>query len=663
MAKIDTIVDASGYAKPAIFIDVEGDEWEETIDRSTTLVKECELSAEEIVKKIADAGIVGLGGACFPTQVKLCPPPSFKAECVIINAVECEPYLTADHQLMLEHAEEIMVGVSILMKAVKVNKAFIGIENNKPDAIELMTKVASSYAGIEVVPLKVKYPQGGEKQLIDAITKRQVASGALPISTGAVVQNVGTAFAVYEAVQKNKPLFERVITVTGKSVAKPSNFLARIGTPMKQLIDACGGLPEDTGKVIGGGPMMGKALVNIEVPTAKGSSGILIMNQKEAKRGEAQTCIRCAKCVSACPMGLEPYLLGALSENGDFETMEKERIMDCIECGSVSLSPHVHGGDSVQKNMYGVLIALIPAFLVSLYFFGLGALIVTATSVAACLFFEWAIGKYLMKKPTTTICDGSAIITGVLLAFNLPSNLPIWIIILGALFAIGVGKMSFGGLGCNPFNPALAGRVFLLLSFPVQMTSWPVVGQLTAYTDATTGATPLALMKQAIHAADKSAAMDALNQIPDALSLLIGQNGGCLGEVSALALLIGLVYMLWKKIITWHIPVSILATVFIFAGIMHLADPEKYVSPILQLLSGGLMLGAVFMATDYVTSPMSKKGMLIYGVCIGLLTVVIRLFGAYPEGMSFAILIMNAFTPLINTYCKPKRFGEVAKKK
>ena len=334
VAKIDTIVDASGYAKPAIFIDVEGDEWEETIDRSATLVKECELPAEEIVKKIADAGIVGLGGACFPTQVKLCPPPSFKAECVIINAVECEPYLTADHQLMLEHAEEIMVGVSILMKAVKVNKAFIGIENNKPDAIELMTKVASSYAGIEVVPLKVKYPQGGEKQLIDAITKRQVASGALPISTGAVVQNVGTAFAVYEAVQKNKPLFERVITVTGKSVAKPSNFLARIGTPMKQLIDACGGLPEDTGKVIGGGPMMGKALVNIEVPTAKGSSGILIMNRKEAKRGEAQTCIRCAKCVSACPMGLEPYLLGALSENGDFETMEKERIMDCIECGS-----------------------------------------------------------------------------------------------------------------------------------------------------------------------------------------------------------------------------------------------------------------------------------------------------------------------------------------
>lgn len=334
VAKIDTIVDASGYAKPAIFIDVEGDEWEESIDRTDTLVKECALSSEEIVKKIAEAGIVGLGGACFPTQVKLCPPPAFKAECVIINAVECEPYLTADHELMLEHAEEIMVGVSILMKAVKVNKAFIGIENNKPDAIQLMTKVAGSYAGIEVVPLQVKYPQGGEKQLIDAITARQVASGALPISTGAVVQNVGTAFAVYQAVQKNKPLFERVVTVTGKSLTHPGNFLARIGTPMQQLIDACGGLPADTGKIIGGGPMMGKALVNTDVPTAKGSSGILIMTQKEARRGETHTCIRCAKCVSACPMGLEPWLLSAYADNGDFESMEKERTMDCIECGS-----------------------------------------------------------------------------------------------------------------------------------------------------------------------------------------------------------------------------------------------------------------------------------------------------------------------------------------
>jgi electron transport complex protein RnfD len=324
----------------------------------------------------------------------------------------------------------------------------------------------------------------------------------------------------------------------------------------------------------------------------------------------------------------------------------------------VSLSPHVHSGDSVQKNMYGVLIALAPAFIASLCFFGLGALVVTATSVLACVFFEWAIEKFLMKKATTTVCDGSAILTGVLLAFNMPSNLPLWIVIIGALFAIGVCKMTFGGLGNNLFNPALAGRAFLLLSFPVQMTTWPVSGQLTSYLDAETAATPLSLMSQAIHG-DAS----ALSQLPSAWELFIGQNGGCLGEVSAIALLIGLVYMLVRRIITWHIPVSILVTVFVFGSIMHAADPTKYVDGLTQLLSGGLMLGAIFMATDYVTSPMNPKGQLIYGVCIGLLTVIIRLFGAYPEGMSFAILIMNAFTPLINTYIKPKRFGEVAKKK
>ncbi|MCD8079507.1 MAG: RnfABCDGE type electron transport complex subunit D [Bacteroides sp.] len=324
----------------------------------------------------------------------------------------------------------------------------------------------------------------------------------------------------------------------------------------------------------------------------------------------------------------------------------------------VSLSPHVHSGDSIQKNMYGVLIALVPALLASLYFFGLGALIVTGVSVAACLFFEWVIVKFLFKRETTTLMDGSAAITGVLLAFNLPSNLPVWIIILGALFAIGVSKMSFGGLGNNLFNPALAGRVFLLLSFPAQMTTWPVVGQLTAYTDAATGATPLAVIKSLKYGVP----VEAMDQF-STWGLFLGSKAGSLGEVSAVALLLGLAYMLWKKIITWHIPVSILATVFVFAGIMHLADPTVYVSPVYHLITGGLMLGAIFMATDYVTSPMSKKGMIVYGVAIGLLTMVIRLFGAYPEGMSFAILIMNAFTPLINTYFKPKRFGEVAKKK
>ncbi|KAA6336330.1 Electron transport complex subunit RnfC [termite gut metagenome] len=333
VAKIDLATDASGYAQSAVFIDVEGDEWEETIDRSETLVRECTLTSEEIIKRIADAGITGMGGASFPTHVKLMPPSPFKAECVIINVAECEPYLTADHQLMLEHAEEILVGVSLLMKAMKVDKAFIGIENNKPDAIQLMTKEVSQFVGINVVPLKVKYPQGSEKQLVEAITGRQINKGALPVSVGVVVQNLATTFAVYQAVQKNKPLVERVVTVTGKSLVNPSNVMVRIGTPVHRLIDICGGLPQDTGKIIGGGPMMGKALINTDVPITKCCSGILIMNRKEAERSEVQNCIRCAKCVDACPMGLEPYLLSALAEKNNFERMEEENTMDCIECG------------------------------------------------------------------------------------------------------------------------------------------------------------------------------------------------------------------------------------------------------------------------------------------------------------------------------------------
>ncbi len=337
--KVDTVVDASGYAKPAVYITVEGDEWEESIDRSTKLVttkEKPELTPEDIIAKIKNAGIVGMGGACFPTHVKLSPPPGSKPEWVIINAVECEPYLTADHRLMLEKANEVLVGVDLLMRAGKVNKAYIGIEENKPDAIALLEeKCKVLYPNIEIVPLKTKYPQGGEKQLIDAVVRRQVpAPPALPVSVGAIVQNVGTAFAVYEAVMKNKPLFERVVTVTGKSLKQPSNLLVRMGTPMSQLIDACGGLPEDTGKVIGGGPMMGKALRNTEVPICKGSSGVLIMNDKEAKRAEPQTCIRCAKCVGACPMGLEPYLLATLSSKQLWDKAMKEDVVSCIECGS-----------------------------------------------------------------------------------------------------------------------------------------------------------------------------------------------------------------------------------------------------------------------------------------------------------------------------------------
>lgn len=338
VSKIDAIVDASGYRRPAIFIDVEGDEWEESIDRSpelVTLKDRPELTAEEIVAKVKAAGIVGMGGATFPCHVKLTPPPGTKAECVIINAVECEPYLTADHRLMLEKPEEILVGVDLIMKAVGVKKGYIGIENNKPDAIALLTEKAAAYPHIEIVPLQVKYPQGGEKQLIAAVTGREVpAPPALPISVGAVVQNVGTTFAIYEAVMKNKPLFERVITVTGKSLKQPSSLLARVGTPMGQLIDECGGLPEDTGKVIGGGPMMGKTLMNLDVPVCKGSSGLLILNEKESRRAEIQPCIRCAKCVSACPMGLEPYLLATASSLRNWELAEANDITSCIECGS-----------------------------------------------------------------------------------------------------------------------------------------------------------------------------------------------------------------------------------------------------------------------------------------------------------------------------------------
>ncbi len=326
---------------------------------------------------------------------------------------------------------------------------------------------------------------------------------------------------------------------------------------------------------------------------------------------------------------------------------------------TISLSPHVHSGDSVKKNMYGVIIALIPALAVSLWVFGLGALIVTVTAIAASVLFEYLIEKYLLKVPST-ISDGSAIITGLLLAFNMPSNLPIWIIIIGALVAIGIGKMSFGGLGNNPFNPALVGRVFLLISFPVQMTSWPLpMTNTTSYLDATTGATPLGIVKEGL--ANGTPLSELMSQIPSFVDMLLGKMGGSAGEVAALAILLGLAFMLYRKIITWHIPVSVLGTIAVFAGILNFANPEAYARPLFHLLTGGALLGAVFMATDYVTSPMTNKGMIIFGVGIGIITVLIRVFGAYPEGMSFAILIMNAFVPLIDRYVKPKSFGEKIK--
>ncbi len=322
---------------------------------------------------------------------------------------------------------------------------------------------------------------------------------------------------------------------------------------------------------------------------------------------------------------------------------------------TVSPSPHVHSEDTVQKLMYGVIIAMLPAMAVSFFVFGINAVYVTLLAVASCVFVEFAVTKYLLKREPS-ILDGSAVITGILLAFNVPSSLPWWAIVIGSIVAIGIGKSAFGGLGNNPFNPALVGRVFLLISFPVQMTNWPVPFESRfQFLDATTGATPLAIIKEGIDAGIPISELMA--KIPAYMSLLLGGLGGSIGEVSALALIVGLFYMLWKKIITWHIPVSMLAIIFIFTGILWLINPERFMDPAFHLLTGGVLLGAIFMATDYVTSPMTVKGMLIYGTGIGFITVVIRTFGSYPEGVSFAILIMNGFVPLMNKYIKPKRFG------
>lgn len=344
--KVDTAIDATGYRKPAIYINVEGDEWEESIDRSETLEtldKHPELTPEEIVNRIKVAGVTGMGGAGFPTFIKLCPPPTAKAECVILNGVECEPYITSDYRLMMEHADEILVGLDLLMKGAKVERGYIGIEDNKPEAIKLFEQKTANDPRVEIVALAKKYPQGGEKQLVDAVINRQVpAPPAIPVNVGAIVQNVGTAFAVYQAVMKNKPLFERYTTVTGKQLKNPGNFLVRIGTPMRELIDLCGGMPEGDNKVLAGGPMMGKSVVSTDVTVCKGTNSITILTDADAHRKAAQPCIRCGKCVSACPMGLEPYLLATLSSFKEWERLEAEQVTSCISCGSCQFTCPSH---------------------------------------------------------------------------------------------------------------------------------------------------------------------------------------------------------------------------------------------------------------------------------------------------------------------------------
>lgn len=336
---VDNVPDAGNIRRPAVTIKVEGDEWEDGIDCTEGFRKaDASLDGAEIIKRIAAAGIVGMGGATFPTQVKLSVPPGKKAEYLVINGVECEPYLTADHRVMMEKGEELLEGIRLLAKALGVAKSYIGIENNKPDAIAHLSQLAVGDAGIEVVPLKVKYPQGGEKQLIAAVTGREVPSGGLPLDVGVVVQNVGTAVAVYEAVVKNKPLVERIVTVTGKTLGKPSNLRVRVGTPVSSLIEHCGGLPDSAGKVIGGGPMMGRAMSNLDCPVTKGTSGILVMDGAQAVRRAPEACIKCAKCVEICPMGLEPYILYKLGVRNRFPEMEEYYATDCIECGSCSFT-------------------------------------------------------------------------------------------------------------------------------------------------------------------------------------------------------------------------------------------------------------------------------------------------------------------------------------
>lgn len=346
VAKIDTSIDATGYRQPVIIINVEGDEWEEGIDRSSELESmeaHPELTAEEIIERIKIAGITGMGGASFPTFIKLCPPPTAKAECIIVNAVECEPYITADYRLMMEHAAEILVGLKLLMKAAKVEKGYIGIEENKPKAIQLLTELTSEDSQITIVPLEMKYPQGGEKQLVDAVIGRQVpAPPAIPVNVGAIVQNVGTVFAVYQAVMKHKPLFERYTTVTGEHIKQPGNFLVRMGTPFKDLIAACGGLPEGDNKVLAGGPMMGKSVISLEVPVTKGTNSITVLTDADAHRKPIEPCIRCGKCVEVCPMGLEPYLLATLSAFKHYERLEHEDVVSCISCGSCQFTCPSH---------------------------------------------------------------------------------------------------------------------------------------------------------------------------------------------------------------------------------------------------------------------------------------------------------------------------------
>ena len=593
---------------------------------------------------------------------------------------------------MLENTENIIEGAEIIKKILNVKNIHIGIEANKPDAYK---KFAGSDSFLKPVMLKVKYPQGAEKQLIDAVTGRRIPPGKLPMDVGVVVVNAGTVFAIYEAVVYGKPLIDRIVTVSGGGIKTPKNLKCKTGTIWSAIINYCGGISQETRRLIMGGPMMGVAQFTDDVPFIKGVSGILALTEHEVKFAEEEPCIRCGKCIRGCPMNLMPSEINRACDMVQPERLYKLNLSDCIECGTCSYicpankksfrrleninyaqrsgrkkmslqsdrkmfevicCPHISRHEDIAHTMLDVVIALVPAIIFSFIFFRWQALYTIALTTAFCVAIEYLISKIFLKK--NTVKDYSAVVTGILLAMNLPSSAPWWIMFAGAVFAVILGKMVYGGVGQNPFNPALVGRVALLISWPGIMTTWPKPEMLNSFTnffkihDGVTAATPLGILKEKGFTELAASTHNSLY-----LDLFIGNCGGCLGEVSALALILGGLYLLYKGHITWHIPLSFISSVAVIAGIFWFMDSSKYADPLFHILSGGVMIGAIFMATDMVTTPITTKGMLVFGIGCGVITMIIRLFGAYPEGVSFSILIMNALTPIIDKYTAPRRYG------
>ena len=616
-----------------------------------------QMSKDEVLAAIKEAGIVGLGGAGFPTHVKLAPKDPDAIEYIIVNGAECEPYITGDYRTLMETPELLIEGLNIVLDMFPKAKGIIGIEDNKKDAIAKVEALVKGDARISVATLKTKYPQGAERSLIYATTGRSINSSMLPADAGCIVDNVATIVAIKEAVKDGKPLYERIVTVTGDAIKNPSNFKVRTGTNVEELIEAAGGFKTQPEKIISGGPMMGMAMFTTDVPAVKTFSCFLAFTKDEVAANQPSNCIRCGRCVSVCPQKLMPAKLSVLADHNKFDEFEKLYGAECVECGSCSFvcpakrnlaqsmktgrkqvlaNPHVRDNGSTQKIMLDVIIALLPATIFGIYIFGASAALTVAISVATCVVVEYIYQK-LMKQPIT-VSDLSAALTGLLLALNLPPEAPFWMPILGGIFAIIVVKQVFGGLGQNFMNPALGARCFLMISFAARMTSFTYDGVTTA--------TPLAVMEQ--------------GKSVDVMKSFLGFIPGTIGETSALLLIIGGVYLVFKKVISPIIPCVYVAVVAIFVLIFggHGFDLSYMAA---QIFSGGLMLGAIFMATDYVTSPITKNGKIIYAIVLGILTGLFRLFGPMAEGVSYSIIIANLLVPLIERVTVPTPFGIVKK--